>query len=142
MQEYTLGQFISENAIMCGVFAALIVILVVTEIQMRTRRFSDVKPADAVKLMNHSNAVVLDVRSVKDYQAGHIINAINVPLEQLANEIKKLGKNKEKPIITYCRSGNTSQRACKELEKEGFTAIHNLRGGIAAWERDGLPLSK
>jgi rhodanese-related sulfurtransferase len=142
MEEYTFAQFVKDNAILSGVFVALIAILIYTEFQMRTRKFSDVKPVDAVKLMNHKNAVVLDIRSEKEYKDGHIINAIHVPPEKIDTEIKKLGKNKDKPVITYCRSGNTSQQACKALEKQGFTSIHNLRGGLAAWERDGLPLNK
>lgn len=142
MEEYTLTQFIKDNTITVGIFAALVVILIYTEIQLRLRRFSDVKPVEAVRLMNKGNAVVLDVRSTQEYDKAHIINAVSAPMDKLESEIKKLSKNKEKPIITYCNTGQTSQRACKELEKNGFTAIHNLRGGITAWQRDGLPLNK
>lgn len=142
MEPLTLYEFIAKNAIIVGIFIAMIILFLYSEIQNRGRRFADVRPTEAVNLINRENAVVVDVRSQKEFAEGHILNAINVPIENFATEAKKLAKYKEKHVITYCRSGMSSQRACKELEKEGFTHIHNLRGGIVAWERDNLPLDR
>lgn len=141
MYELTLSQFLQDHMVLSGLFVALAVLLVYTEIQIRTRRFNEVKPSEAVSLINHKNAVVVDVRSNDDFNKGHIINAINIPLERLEQDSKKLAKYKEKPVIIYCRTGQTSQKACKHLEKENFNFIHNLRGGLMTWERDNLPLS-
>lgn len=142
MQELTISEFITNHSFLVGTFAALVTLLIYTEFQIRTRRFSEVKPSEAVALINRENAVIVDVRSQKEFEEGHIVNAINIPLEGFERDSTKLSKHKDKHVITYCRSGNTSQRACKQLEKEGFTTIHNLKGGVLAWERDNLPLTK
>jgi len=142
MPELTFAQFLQDNMLSSGIFVAIAALLVYTEIQIRSRRFNEVKPNEAISLINHSHAIVVDVRSDAEYENGHIINAMNIPLDKLEQSTKKLSKYKEKPIIAYCRTGNTSQKACKALEKEGFSSIHNLKGGIAAWERDNLPTNK
>jgi len=141
MPELSFSAFLQDHIFLSGTFVALAILLIYTEIQIRGRRFSEVKPAEAISLINHENAVVVDVRSEKEFAAGHIVNAVHVPLEKLEQDTKKLAKYKDKPLITYCRTGQTSQKACKKLESEGFTLIHNLRGGLMAWERENLPLA-
>ncbi len=136
------SEFIANNPILSGLFAALIVMLIISEYQRYTRRFNEVSPLEAVNLINNQKAIVVDVRSEKDYQSGHLTNAINIPFQSIASDKKKLEKYKKKPLIIYCRSGNFSTQACKTLEKNGFETVHNLRGGVMAWERDNLFLVK
>jgi rhodanese-related sulfurtransferase len=93
-------------------------------------------------MMNHSKAVVVDVREDKEMADGSIINAIHIPLGDLKNQIKKIEKYKEKPVIVVCRSGMRSASAASILRKEGFQQVHNMRGGIMAWQKDGMPLVK
>ena len=141
MPELSFSDFLREHMFMSGTFVALAVLLIYTEIQIRKRRFNVVRPTEAIQLINHKNAVIIDVRSNEEYANGHIINAIHMPLDQINQDSKKINKYKSKPIIAYCRTGNTSQRACKLLEQAGFESIHNLQGGIMAWERDNLPIA-
>ncbi len=93
-------------------------------------------------LMNHDDAVVVDVRSIADFNKGHITNALNIPLNSLAKQLQQLEKHKDKPIIVACRSGSRSGMACKTLMKAGFKDVHNLRGGMMAWESAGLPVKR
>lgn len=67
-------------------------------------------------------AIILDVRSKEEYKQGHIKNSINIPLDQLSNNIKKL--NKDKVIITCCLSGGRSGMAKGILKQNGFE-VHN-----------------
>jgi rhodanese-related sulfurtransferase len=97
---------------------------------------------DATQLINHKNAILVDVRDVNDYREGHIINALHIPLADLDSHGKKLEKYKEKALITYCRSGQRSATACARLQKQGFTSVYNLRGGVMAWQKDNLPLTR
>ncbi|MDX1345773.1 MAG: rhodanese-like domain-containing protein, partial [Sedimenticolaceae bacterium] len=71
-----------------------------------------------------------------------IVNSVNLPINGFKNQIKQLEKQKEKPIIVSCRSGNQSQMACRELRKAGFEKVYNLRGGVLAWQSANLPLTK
>jgi rhodanese-related sulfurtransferase len=99
-------------------------------------------PSGATDLINHQDAVVVDVRPAADYQKGHIINAVNIPSNGFANQINSLNKYKDRPIIVSCRSGSQSQAACQQLRKAGFEKVFNLRGGVLAWQSASLPITR
>ena len=96
----------------------------------------------AVQLINHKDALVLDVREDVEYDAGHIANAKHIPVGKIEGRLQELEKFKSKPIIVVCRSGMRSNRACSVLRKHGFTDVHNLAGGINAWQQASLPVAK
>ncbi|MBI5329175.1 MAG: rhodanese-like domain-containing protein [Betaproteobacteria bacterium] len=105
-------------------------------------RLSGVKqvgPQEAVMLFNHEDALVLDVREPSEWADGHIAKARHIPLGKLKDRLTELEKFKGKPIIAVCRSGNRSGHACGLLKKSGFENLHNLAGGMSAWEQAGLP---
>jgi len=101
-----------------------------------------VDPLTATEMINHQDAVVVDVRPVADFNKGHIINSISVPINGFSNQINSLNKHKEQPIIISCRSGSQSQAACQQLKKAGFEKVFNLRGGILAWQSGNLPITR
>ncbi len=108
-------------------------------------RLSGVKqvgPQEAVMLFNHQDALVLDVREDSEYRDGHIPKARHIPLRQLKEHLKDLEKRKDRPIVAVCRSGNRSAHACRMLRQAGFEKVHNLAGGMLAWEQAGLPKEK
>lgn len=96
----------------------------------------------AVQLINHQDALVLDVREDIEYDAGHIANARHIPVGKLEGRLQELEKFKSKPIVVVCRSGMRSNRACSVLRKHGFANVHNLEGGINAWQQASLPVAK
>jgi rhodanese-related sulfurtransferase len=102
----------------------------------------NVPPAEAVELINRKNALVLDVRSDDEFRQGHILNSLHIPVGLLANRIKELEKHRAQPIVVICRSGNRSTAACSTLRKQGFEAVFQLAGGLAAWQNANLPLTK
>jgi rhodanese-related sulfurtransferase len=77
--------------------------------------------------------VLLDVRSNKEYEQGHIPGAVHVPLSDIGDKIKKLKKDKE--LVVYCRSGSQSIWAIKRLMGMGYKNLYNLKGGYSAWKR-------
>jgi rhodanese-related sulfurtransferase len=101
-----------------------------------------VDPLGATALINHEDAVVLDVRSIAEFKDGHIVNAVNIPLNGLGNNLKQLEKHRDKPIVAVCRSGSRSNAACRLLRKQGFENVKNLRGGMMAWESASLPVKR
>ncbi len=98
-------------------------------------------PAEVVQLMNHQNALLVDVRTDKDFQQGHIANALHIPLGLLENRLAELQPYKETPIIFICRSGSRSSVAAYKLKKRGFETVHTLGGGMMAWESANLPMT-
>lgn len=105
----------------------------------RLSGIKQVSPQQAVMLFNHEDALVLDVREKSEWADGHIANAKHVPLAQIKDRLSDLEKHKDKPIIAVCRSGNRSGHACGILKKAGFEKLHNLTGGMQAWNQAGLP---
>lgn len=101
-----------------------------------------VDPIGATALINQKDAAVVDVRPAADFAKGHIINAVNIPINGFKNQTAVLGKYKERPIIVTCRSGAQSQGACHLLRKAGFPEVYNLKGGVLAWESASLPLTR
>jgi rhodanese-related sulfurtransferase len=77
--------------------------------------------------------VILDVRTNKEYEGGHIPGSIHVPLSDIGDKIKKLKKDKE--LVVYCQSGNRSIWAIKRLMGMGYTNLFNLKGGYHAWKK-------
>ncbi|MEW7978219.1 MAG: rhodanese-like domain-containing protein [Candidatus Sedimenticola endophacoides] len=133
-------KFAGENLFLFGALAVILVLLAQNLIASADK--SAVTPSGATELINREDAVVVDVRPMNDFNAGHIINAINIPANNLAKQLSQLEKHKNRPIIVACRSGAQSSLACKQLRKAGYERVHNLKGGILAWESDNLPVSR
>lgn len=106
------------------------------------RRGAKVSPLQATQLINQGKTVIVDVREPADYAAGHLRDARNIPLKELPNRIGELDKFKSRPVIAVCQSGATSAKAAAQLRNAGFAGAVTLDGGIAAWQKQGLPLAK
>jgi len=100
-----------------------------------------VGPLDAVRLLNQG-AVLVDVRSQAEFDAGHVIDARHLPQEQIAQGGEALKRFKDKVVIACCESGARSSAATRVLRQQGFTKVINLRGGLQAWRAENLPLVK
>ncbi len=133
-------EFATNHLFLVGAFAAISGMLIFTTIQ--GSGVAKVGVAEATRLINHDDGLVLDVRTDAEYNGGHIIGSVHVPLNQLKTQIAKLEKHKARPIIATCRTGQRSAGACGILAKDGFEKVYNLRGGIMAWQDSNLPLTK
>ena len=100
-----------------------------------------VGPMELLQLINHQNALVLDVRTDKEYQDGHIINSMHVPLGMLSSSLSQLAAYKHSSIVIVCRTGSRSAQAAGTLRKAGFEQVYNLAGGIMAWQSANMPLT-
>jgi rhodanese-related sulfurtransferase len=102
----------------------------------------EVGVAQAVQLINRQDAAVLDVREPSEFRGGHIPNARNIPLEQIAQKAKDLDKLKTKPVLLNCQTGARSAQAAATLMQAGFTEVYNLSGGMNAWQQANMPVEK
>ena len=87
---------------------------------------------EAKNIMLTEKPIVVDVRSLEEYNEGHIPNAISVPLENIENEAETKLKNKDDLILVYCRSGRRSREAALRLIEKGYTNVIDF-GGIQDW---------
>jgi rhodanese-related sulfurtransferase len=96
----------------------------------------------AVLLVNKENGIVLDVRDRKDFEKGHIVESLNIPLAKLAERVSELEKFKQDPIIVVCQFGQQSGEAVKLLLERGYARANKMAGGISEWQAQNLPLVK
>ena len=81
-------------------------------------------------IKNKEKFILLDVRTEEEYEASHIPNAINIPLNNLESQIEHLLPYKDDKVVIYCRSGRRSIMAAFMLEDNGFKHLYNLKQGI------------
>ena len=91
-------------------------------------------------LLGRDDVVILDVREQSEYDAGHIPGVTLIPLNDVPNRLNEIPK--DKPVIVTCRSGNRSGQATDFLRQQGYTNVHNMTGGINAWQQAGYPVEK
>jgi rhodanese-related sulfurtransferase len=136
-----LFEFVGHHPYLASGAVLVAVALAVYEIMARLQAFAALSAMQAVRLMNQG-ALVLDLRSKQAFDAGHIGEARNVPSAELEAQAETLRKWRDKNVITYDDSGTGGAGAARTLTKLGFTKVFNLEGGLNAWIKDNLPLTK
>ncbi|ABP81702.1 rhodanese family protein [Streptococcus pneumoniae] len=131
-------EFVSNHYVLSSLFVALLILLFITETRKGGKSLSN---RELTALVNSGEGVVLDVRAKKEFDAGHIVDALNIPYEKLVSRTGELEKHKAKTIIVVDAMGQHAGTACRELQKAGFTAA-KLSGGISSWRGDNLPVVK
>ncbi len=96
-----------------------------------------IAPADAA---DAGDRLILDVRSEREFMAGALRGAVNVPLNQLAARIAAVAPQPGTPLVLYCASGGRSGIACQLLKQLGYSNVSNAGGLYAASARLGIGL--
>ena len=111
----------------------------VEEIDLTT--LPDEVDVDTVAAIRQNPGVyLLDVREPDEYAAGHIPGITLIPMGEVASRLTELPRDKE--IIVTCRTGNRSSQIADLLREQGFTNVHNMTGGIVAWEEAGYAVEQ
>lgn len=131
--------FIGNHPYLCGAFLLLLALFIRNEMRRGGR---SVSAQQLVELVNKENALVLDVRDRKEYEAGHIVHAVNIPFSSLNSRLDELNKHKERAIVIACKMGQHSGTAGAMLRKNGFQNVVRLTGGLAEWRNQSLPVVK
>lgn len=135
-------QFLQDNALLIAVTLMSGGMLLWTFIGNKVRGISEVTTTAATQLINHKDALVLDVREQDEFNGGHILNAKLIPHGALVTRIGEIERYRELPVIVVCRSGMRSAMACATLKKQGFTQAYSLSGGMIAWMKANLPVER
>lgn len=139
MNIHQLSEFIANHPLLVMALLVITALLIGGELRQRLSPIKHVAPGEATRLLNHENAIMVDMRTDKEYREGHIVNAVHAPVDGAAATLEKY---RDRPLIIYCRSGQQSTRLSGQLKKQGFEAVYNLKGGLAAWQQANLPLSR
>jgi rhodanese-related sulfurtransferase len=130
--------FATNHYLITGAFVILLGMLIAYELSKGGRSLST---GELTNLVNKDQAVVIDIRSNKDYAAGHIVGALNFPQDKVLTRTAELEKHKAKTLIIVDAVGQHSGSVARELLKSGFNAA-KLSGGVSTWRADNLPLVK
>lgn len=136
-----LVEFIGHHPFLVGALGVVILIFLANEAWRNMSGRGPISTAEAVRLMDNENAVVVDTRSASEYKKGHILNAKHIPASGIVDRAREISRDTEHPIILYCNTGQSAQAAASKLQAKGYTRVHVLKGGIGGWESDGLPVT-
>jgi rhodanese-related sulfurtransferase len=134
--------FIENNWMLILVMFLSGAMLIWPMVQRRLSPMKEIGTLNATHLINHQNAVLLDVRENNELQGGKLPNAVHIPLSELKARGAELAKLTKRPIVVYCARGQRARAAGAALEKQGFADIYQLNGGYRAWKDAGLPVSQ
>jgi rhodanese-related sulfurtransferase len=134
-------EYAAQHPFLVGGTALLALAVTAYELSRLRDGGQNIGSAEAVRLLNQG-ALLLDVRTQSEFDAGHVIDARHIPQSELSAGLEKIKKYKDKVVITFCESGMRSGAAARTLRGQGFTKVVNLRGGLRAWQSDNLPLVK
>ena len=97
-------------------------------------------PTQAIAMINRSDALVVDIRDKKDFDEGHIVDALHIPAAKLEQRVVELTKQKGKPIVVVCKHGQQAGESVKKLEAAGHDPVYKLNGGMTEWKGQSLPV--
>lgn len=141
MQQYI--DFLSNHPYLTAAWVVLFLALIVSLVKSLTSKIKQISPTELTMLVNRQEATVLDIRADADFRKGHITGARNIPASQLqAAGLPGLENQKDSPIIVVCQAGMSAQGVAASLNKQGFSQVFVLQGGMNTWTGANLPLVK
>jgi rhodanese-related sulfurtransferase len=136
-----LFEYTNHHPWLAGALVLAAIAVALYEMRAHSETKASVSPQDMVRLMNQG-ALLIDLRPVEQYTAGHVNGARNMTGEQILQATDTLKKYKEKTVVVYDDTGSLAASAVRQLTSQGFTRAFTLRGGLAAWRTENLPLTR
>jgi rhodanese-related sulfurtransferase len=134
-------EFVEEQFFLFIALGVIVALLIYSYFGDKISGYKSVNTDETVRLYN-KNAKVFDVRTSDEFKNGYIGNAENITTGNIVSRVEQLSLDKNADILLYCQSGSRSAAAARNLVKMGYTQVHNLSGGILAWQNVGLPINK
>ncbi len=105
------------------------------EPQPEETAYHKIPAAEAKEMMDQSEVTIVDVRTLQEYQEGHVPGEVNIPNEEILDTEPELLNDKDATLLVYCRSGRRSKDASDKLVKMGYKNVYDF-GGIIDWNYD------
>ena len=116
----------------------LVLAVVLLACTAASESFPEIEPADLEAVLAADPApLLLDVRTLEEFSAGHVPGALSIPLQELPNRLDELAAFKERGIVTYCQSGRRATKALERLRDAGFQNLRLLAGSMSRWRSEG-----
>ena len=137
-----LYNFIFKNLFLISVFFVFLFFLFILEIKNILQSKNIINTSKVIDLINHENALLLDIREESSYKDVHLLNSINLPFLRLEKDYIKLKKYKLKTIILIYSNFNLALRAVNFLKKNNFERVFLIENGIDSWLKSDLPVKR
>ncbi|MGI9290487.1 MAG: rhodanese-like domain-containing protein [Gammaproteobacteria bacterium] len=131
-------EFTNQNIWLVAGLVASGLAVIIYELRLKARGIGSLSTSLAVRAINNGTAVV-DVRSAEQFAGGHIVEARNIPADELDKAKNDLAKNK-KGTVLVCDNGIRSAECAARLRKDGVEKVFSLKGGVVAWQQENLPV--
>lgn len=125
-----------------SIFLSLLLVLFITSCTNQSNgEITVVSPEEMETLLDLEDVQLVDVRTEKEHENGHLENSQNIDFNSptFEEDIRKL--NKLKPVILYCQGGGRSAKCAKKLKEAGFVKIYDLKGGFSKWKHEKFDLN-
>lgn len=132
-------EYAGNHPFLFGGMLLMFAVVFAYEMRVARRKGVDISPAEAVALIN-AGAQPVDIRAAAQFEKAHLLDARNVPLSDFDHQLPALEKLKDRGILIYCENGATAIKAVEKLKERGITSVKSLRGGLAAWRGENLPV--
>lgn len=136
-------EFVANHPFLIALWVAIALLLLWNLLGDSLGGIKALTTSEVTRLINHDDALLVDLRSKADFEKGHILGAENIPAAMLDEQIDKLRNQAgDRPVVLYCGNGMESQRSGRKLQQAGFDRLHLLKGGFPAWREANLPVTK
>lgn len=135
-------EFVANHPFLIALWIAIALLLLWNLFSGSFGGVKALNPTEAVRLLNHENALLIDIRNKSDFDKGHILNAQHTPAADVDKQVEKLKSNDDKPIVLCCGNGMESQRVGRRLKQAGFERVYLIKGGVPGWQQANLPLTR
>jgi rhodanese-related sulfurtransferase len=137
-----LVEFAGNHGMLVAGFAAIILLLIWTEISRRTRGYKELTPQQAVQKINKGDTAIVDISSAADFAKGHLSGSRHIALSRFNEADPEVTKLKSGPVLVVCKNGQTAHMAAAKLVKLGVADVAVLKGGTSQWVADQYPLAR
>jgi rhodanese-related sulfurtransferase len=134
-------EYLNHHPVLTSLALAMALAVAAFELRARKLNYASVQPQEAIQLMNQG-AQVYDLRAAEAFAGGRITGAKHMDPSATDSAADTLKRFKEKLLVLYCEDGTRSTALTRQLHANGFTKVFNLRGGLATWRGEGLPLQR
>ena len=128
-----------NHPLLAGGLVLMTLVVLGFEMRLRGGMSHAIAASEAIRLVN-AGAVLVDLRSANQFKDGHITGAKNLPGDQIAADPKAIERLAAKTVVLYCDDGATTAAAQRTLTRAGAKNVFSLRGGLAAWKQENLPV--
>jgi rhodanese-related sulfurtransferase len=137
-----LYEFFIKNIFTFLIFFVSLLLIILIEINEYNKKKFCITSREAVNLINHNNALIIDFRNYEDFQKIHIINSINIPEDKINEKSNFLKKHKNTIMIIISYNDNNCIKIIKKLKTFQINNLTYIKKGIKLWEENKLPVIK